>query len=129
MGLVKGINWEKEIPHEEGQKMTFRRLSWAQLEEAAEINKRNTFADIKSMGADAVRALGEMREELKAAKEEQGNTYDKRTVLNAGIVAWTYPENVNPENIGLLDEETAEWAFQEIVNAHKARTEKQRKNS
>lgn len=41
---------------------------------------------------------------------------DQATVLLAGIVAWSYPDKVSPDNINALDAATARWAALEIIN-------------
>lgn len=54
---------------------------------------------------------------LKVQQEARYGEYDKQLVLQAGIVSWTAPEKVNPENIADLDEKVSTLLFREILDA------------
>jgi hypothetical protein len=122
--LVTGQTWTKEIPHEPGQSITFRKLSWLGLEHAATVRRQALVAELKDFG-DLVSKLPQP-DATKA--QAQPELYDRRVLLHKGIVAWTYPEEVNEQNVDLLDEETANWAVEQIRQAHAARTPEARKN-
>ena len=125
--LVTNQSKRVEIPHEKDEWMEFRKLSWRQMEIAEEIQTDLLLKRMKSMGADMVKAL---RDAVKG-KEEQDpfKRYDKSTVLDVGIVKWSYEAEINKENIETLDEVTADWAFKEILSLNKTRTEEETKNA
>ena len=125
MALVTGITRKVEIPHEPGEWMELKRLSWRQLEVAAEVQTDILFKRIKKMGSDIVSAF------QRAGKEQEVDPYtkyDRETVLQVGILKWSYDAEVNKASIDSLDEETAEWAFREILSLNKPRTEEEQKN-
>ena len=125
MAIVKGITKRAEIPHEPGEWMELRRLSWRQLEQASDAQSDAALQRIKKLGGDligALRGLAGDQEQNPAAK------YDRAVVLKSGIVNWSYNVPVTPENIDDLDKETADWAVEEILGMHAPRTEEERKN-
>lgn len=125
MAIITNITRQVEIPHEPGEHMTFRRLSWRQLEQASDKASESALTRIKAMGGDLLKAIqGAAGEQA----QDPAATYDRATILNMGIVAWSYDDPVTPENIDLLDEETAAWAFREILALNAPRTEADRKN-
>lgn len=125
--LVTNQSKRVEIPHEKDEWMEFRKLSWRQMEIAEEIQTDLLLKRMKSMGADMVKAL---RDAVKG-KEEQDpfKRYDKSTVLDVGIVKWSYEAEITKENIETLDEVTADWAFKEILSLNKTRTDEEVKNA
>lgn len=121
MAVVKGITFTETIPHEPENSMTFRRLSWKQLEKAAEIRRKKILND-----------YGEFMDKIPQGATSSGEDleqYDKDEILKNGIVSWTYPEEVSPENIELLDEETADWAYKILTEAHKPKDTARKKGS
>ena len=125
--LVGNQSKRVEIPHEKDEWMELKKLSWRQMEIAEEIQTDLLLKRMKSMGADMVKAL---RDAVKG-KEEQDpfKRYDKSTVLDVGIVKWSYEAEITKENIETLDEVTADWAFKEILSLNKTRTDEEVKNA
>lgn len=127
MAIVKGKTRRVDVPHEKDEWFEVKRLSWRQLELAADVHSDKALKTMKDMGADMAKAMqNETRTPTKERSPEQ--LYDRGIVLEAGILGWSYDEEVNKENIESLDEETAAWAFGEIVGLNKA-TEEERKNA
>jgi hypothetical protein len=126
VAIVTNITKRVEIPHEEGEFMEFKKLSWKQLESASEISSDALMVKIKNMGGDIVKALRETTQEQKA-DPKQG--YDRESILRKGIVKWSYDAPVTPDNISDLDEETAAWAFKEILDMNLPRSEEEVKNA
>jgi len=124
MALVTDTVRRIQIPHEEGEWMEIKRLSWRQLEMAAEIQSDSMLKKLKAMGGDLVKAL---QQAGKQQEQDPATKYDRGAVLKSGIVRWSYDADIE-ENIDALDEETADWAFQEILNLNQPRTEEERKN-
>ena len=109
--IVKSITKQVDIPHEPGEWMLFRKLSWRQLDEASDLASDASFARIKRMGAEMIKALRSSA----IPPPDNVESYDRAYVLNAGIVKWSYEDDVNKENIDGLDEATAAWAYAEIL--------------
>lgn len=126
MALVSGITKRVDIPHEPDEWMEFRKLSWRQMELANEIAMEDSLKRVKSLGGDMLKAL---RESATQQNQPEGQQYDRAAVLQAGIVRWSYDAEVTNENIDLLDEETAVWAFGEILELNAPRDEADRKNA
>ena len=119
MGLVRHITKQEEIPHEEGQHMTFRALNWVQRDAAKAARGKAQIADLRDMGAEVMQMFMGLRTEgadTAAALTDPFATYDKRTLLHTGIVGWSYGEPVTPENIDDLDEPTTLWAARRILD-------------
>lgn len=126
--LVTNQSKRVEIPHEKDEWMELKKLSWRQMEVAEDIQTDILLKRMKSMGADMVKAL---RDAVGKGKEEQDpfKRYDKSTVLDIGIVKWSYEAEITKENIEALDENTADWAFKEILSLNKTRTDEEAKNA
>lgn len=129
--LTIGITDRRDIPHEPGEWMEFRKLSWKQLQDAREARQEAVFGKVKQMGSEVMGALpktcrrcGEEKHDGPCPPAEQRadasaadptNEYDRDTLLHAGIVQWSYEEGVTDATIDELDEPTAAWAHAEIV--------------
>lgn len=124
----------KDIPGEPGQTMTLRQLGWRQLAECQEMKQITSLRTFRGMG-DLLKSLQNDKADLEAqaaADRAEGKApevdplakYDQATVLHFGVVAWSYPEKITPDNLDNLDEETARWAATEIVNLGKPPAEK-----
>lgn len=127
--LITDVTKKVEIPHEPGEFMVFRKLSWRQLELAANVASDESLKRVKKIGSDVLTALRKLwREQESEFARDPATKYDRGIVLEAGIVEWSYDAEVNKKNIDSLDEETADWAFREILSLGKPKTEEERKN-
>lgn len=121
--IVKNITKKVDIPHEPGEWMMFKRLTWRQLEEASDVSSDASFERMKKMGAELLSAI---------AKTVNSNppqeSYDKATILHNGIIKWSYPDEVNHDNIDALDDATVSWAYAEILALNEP-TEREVKNA
>jgi hypothetical protein len=105
---------QKTIPIlDEGASATIRKLSFRQLE-AAQAEKRKA-------AIETIAALGDALDKLPSGGDDgapagRAATYDRFTVLVAGIVGWGYTEPLSPEAIGDLDEDSAQYLFDEIMD-------------
>lgn len=116
------------IPHEEGEWVELKPLSWKDLDRARAERLRTVM--------DSVRAAGDMMASLTSmARNGTDDTptpddpvaaYDLGALLKAGILAWSYDAVVDQENIDSLDEDTARWIARQLVGGNK--TEQDRKN-
>lgn len=128
MAIITGITKRVDIPHEPNEWMELRRLSWRQLELAETVGSEEALKRVKKMGGDMLASLQKMNKKTEQVADPSAR-YDQGTVLEAGIVNWSYDAEVNKENIDNLDSETAKWAFDEILSLNKPRTEADRKNA
>jgi hypothetical protein len=126
MGLVTEVVKRVEIPHEPHEWIEFRKLSWRQLEQAGEAATNRSFERLKQMGGDLLTALRTAGEQQTADPLTQ---YDKLVVLEHGVRAWSYEAKVETKSICALDEQTADWAFGEILELSKPRSEVDSKNA
>ena len=126
MALVTETVKRVDIPHEDGEWLEIRRLSWRELEAASDTATDAMMTRMKKLGGEIVQAL------RSAATKQQADPfdgYDRQAVLSAGLRAWSYDAKVNAENMALLDEPTAVFAFREILTLSKPRTEDDAKNA
>jgi hypothetical protein len=119
--LTKNVTRRVDIPHEPGQFMTFRQLSWVQLAEAEQARSSQVLRNLHDMGPELMTALqGAQSPQQNAtpqpAQQDAKDRLDQATVLKYGIAGWSYEEPVTPENVALLDVTTAKWALDEILH-------------
>ena len=126
MALVTEAIKRVDIPHEDGEWLEVRRLSWRELEAASDTATDALMARMKQLGGEMVQALRSVTTEQQA---DPFGGYDRQAVLVAGLKAWSYDAKVTPENLALLDEETAAFAYREILTLSKPRTEEASKNA
>lgn len=127
MAIVSGITKKIEIPHESGEWVVIRQLSWRQREQASEVQTNRQFTRVKSIGPELLRAFERAGERV-AIDADPANTYDRGTILQSGVVSWSYSKEPKPEEIDGLDETTADWLFHEIIAFSGPPTEQERKN-
>lgn len=138
------------IPHEPGEWMSFRKLSWRKLEEAGNAVSDDAIAKIKVMGGEAFKAIqdlvdarerkdktaeaaaekeiGESLDEAEQKVKDPLNKYDRGVLLRKGIIDWSYEgDKPTVENTDDLDEETAVWAARQILDlAMKGKTDEEK---
>ncbi len=127
MALVGGSK-KIDIPHEPGEWFEIKKLSWRQLELASDIKSEEATKRLKKMGSDIVGSMQKVKTEQIEQQDPQF-TYDRGFVLEAGLVGWSYDAELNKANIELLDEETARWAFYQIVGLNEKKDDDTVKNS
>lgn len=132
MPLITDVARREEVPFEQGQWMEFKRLSWRQLEMAAEIMTDAVIKRLKVLGGDILTSLQQTKGEQEADPSQR---YDRGFVLEAGIANWSYEEDIKnakpderKELINRLDEKTALWAFERILDLNNDRSEAEQKN-
>ena len=123
-----------DIPNEEGEWFELRALSWVQMKEARKLAATEQREIAKDFGAEFVAALssGKIDEararKLIAEQQYRPASFDTGIMLEKGIAAWSYDEPVNPETIKQLDERTAVWVVQQIIDRCKPPSEEETKN-
>lgn len=103
-----------ESPFEEGSWVTIRALTGDEMDEAKDASTQKTMKQFEGsietfLNMDITRAEN-------AAKAVRKGAYDPAVLLGYAIVAWSEPDPVTPENIALLDGQTRDWLWQEVVD-------------
>ncbi len=147
MLVTKDTTEQIQIPHEDGQSMQFRRLSWLEMVEAAETAERRSIKKMNQFGSEVIAEILASHEKNAAATADtdgegdgdgdattttKGATigsYDRETLLVNGITAWSYAEKPSPKTIRQLDAKTARWAAEQIFELSREETEDERKNA
>lgn len=117
-----------ELPFDVPHTVTIQKLAGRQVEKAREANQFASAERLKGMGGVAFqRELGELGDPaatavlIAKAQADPLNTFDRATVLQKGIVAWTYEEPVGvplPVTVAAIDdlsEEAAEFLARAIL--------------
>lgn len=106
------------------ERLTFDDGNWVELK------ARLTIAERKKLQTAAMR-LGPKDEDDDQAKPRLSYQLEQVEMagLYLGIVAWSLPDPVTPENIALLDEETGQAIKVRLDELWRTRTDDERKNS
>lgn len=127
--LTYRVTEKIDIPHEPGEWVEIKPLSWKDLERAKAARLKSvieTMADAKE-----VMALLAGREAGPSAEGSIIDQYDLATLLQAGIVGWSYGGGdkavVDAENIASLDDLTARWIAELLLGG--GRDGEDRKNA
>lgn len=133
--LVGGQVHRVEIPHEHGHWIEIRKLSWKQLGQARKKAAEDQREEAKAWGAEFIAALskGNVDEErarrlLEERRYDESN-YDRESLLRLSLGAWSYDAPITEDMIGQLDEVTARWAAQTIINLTRPPSEADVKNA
>ncbi len=116
MALTTNVTKSIELPHEPGQHVVIRMLSWRQLESARTARTMEAMESVKDMDQEFLQGM--LKNLPDTPKEDEEATtrtpYNKRAMLRAGIVSWSYTEEVSEATIDDLDEPTADFLFSAI---------------
>ncbi|MCY3801109.1 MAG: hypothetical protein OXG46_05990 [Chloroflexi bacterium] len=99
------------VPHEPGEWMKFRALSWRDLQAAEEAQMARALREVAGLSPQAFEFLQNQAVQQQASAGQ----FDQTVMLRSGIAEWSYGEPVSPEALDRLDRRTAEWAYGEIV--------------
>jgi DNA replication initiation complex subunit (GINS family) len=108
-----------DVPFDDGQTVTIQKLSGRQLERARQEQQFASLEFVKRIGGAS------FQRELQAARKDAPDAdqvervdpyrrYDRATVLQKGIVDWSYGA-ITPEAIDDLSEQAADWLAHEIL--------------
>jgi hypothetical protein len=127
------------VPHEPGEWIEFRKPSSKVAQEAKRAVEAEGRKGMRDIGADIIKAFMSGDDDEKAVRRARKmadaaafdvSGFDRATLLQYAIVQWSYtdpvanrPIAVTPENIDELDEETARWAHQTVVDLMKPTTQ------
>ena len=124
-----------DVPHEKGTWFRLCKLSWKQLRKARKIQEEEQREIAKSFGAEFIAALtkGQVDEARarRLIREQEYNVvnFDLGALLESGIFEWSYETPLSLTAIEQLDERTAVWAVQKIIDMTKPMDEDETKNS
>lgn len=113
-----------ELPHEPGAWIDVRQLSYLQLDFAREIGATQALERMGKITPELRQQLAEARVAIARAQGDDVSVlvagdplagYDVQTLLQAGIVAWSYDDPVTPQSVDELDEKTADYVARELV--------------
>lgn len=109
MALTSELTKTVPVPHEQGQSFTIRKLSHHHVSMARD--------RARDRALELMRQLGDIKlpEPKDAPPADPAAEYDRGTVLTHGITGWTYSAPCDETHIADLDEETADWAFREVL--------------
>jgi len=111
--------------------MLLRKPAGRIVQEARKVVDAEGRRGVRDFGAEIVKAFMDDRDEdaavakvrkLQKQSEYDTDNFDRETMLRSGIVGWSYtdldgkPIKVTPEGIAELDEQTAQWALERIVD-------------
>ncbi|HXG69524.1 MAG TPA: hypothetical protein VNJ04_02815 [Gemmatimonadaceae bacterium] len=125
------------IPGAEGLEVTIRMLNGKRLRKAADASQMAAIDKVKDIGGVAflkeIQSLGgeeAARDVSKAAIDADPlKGYDRNTLVQVGVIAWTAVRPLTPENLEELREETLDFLAQEILTlAAPKRTAVEQKN-
>ena len=134
--LTSKIRRRIELPHEPEQWVEVRQLNYLQLDLARDIFQMRNMDRMARLDTKTRQQIAELRIAILQAEKptvaaivEPADPlagYDVQTLLQAGVIAWSYDEAVTPESVDQLDEATAEYVARELVP--KTESETDRKN-
>ena len=114
MALV-GRTERRDIPGEDGEWMEFRKLTGGELDQAEEVQTQRSLAMVKGLDPAAVSAIRTDPGVPVVAVPDPASSYDKDTLVQYGVVAWSYSEPCDAEHKRLLEAATRDWAASAIV--------------
>jgi len=122
----------RDIPHEEGAWIEFCKLSWKQLAKARTAGLVENAEQAKIWGVEWVKALtsdggAEKAKKIAAAQQWDPSNFGTGALLEFGIVAWSYEQDVEAGSIDEIDGATATWAKQQIIDINKPPGEEEQK--
>lgn len=119
MAITSNITKTLQHPTEPGVTVTIRMLSHSHVERARRQYMRNLTEMADLLQAYRSAGLAQLSDEQRAAAEAEasrpGALLDRATVIECGVVQWSYEIAPQDGGVAELDEDTAQWLFDEIV--------------
>ena len=94
-----------------------RLLAWPERDEAQMVKTRSSFAVMEGVNPDIMAALPtrDAAPQTIETSDDPLDSYDLGTLLQYGLVSWSYSRELTEETRRLLDDRTAKWLGREIV--------------
>lgn len=100
-----------DLPHEPGQYIEIRSLSYFEIEKS----KQRKLKDLMMLFSGVDLPEFKVPDDLKDREPDPVASHDTAFLLVKGIVGWSYDAEVGPETIAMLDAKTAELVIREIL--------------
>ena len=123
--LTNTVTRRLDIPHEPGQWIEIRMLSWKQLDDAREVRFKKVMDRLDGVDTSI---LPDVDNDDKGDDADEDAPYDRLTIFNAAVWEWTYEDEVSDTTLQNLDDVTAEWLEEEIL-ALSTRKEEEKNDS
>jgi hypothetical protein len=108
---------EVSPPWEPDATFGLRLLAWPERDKAQLERTRRSFLVMEGISPEIMAALPQRGEssESSATPADPLDDYDLGTLLEFGLVSWSYERELNTESRKLLDDRTAKWIGRQIV--------------
>ena len=106
MVLTHKYTQRVDLPHEPGEWVQMRYPSYLHLQEARQARIKAAMESMAGLDDGLFQRLAKAAPPSAAESEDPLLVYEWRTILGALIVSWSYAEEVTPETIAELDEDT-----------------------
>ena len=118
MALTTNVTDKVELPHEPGEHVMIRMLSWRQLEDARRERSRAAMTAMDGVDTELLKGVLADLPDTKEERDEivTSTEYDRGALLRFGITSWSYDEEVTHDTIDDLDEVTSEFVATAIEN-------------
>lgn len=127
MAVIGRIPERVELPHEPGNWIEVRGLGWAVLEEAQTLRMQTLSKAMKDLDLSGLEKMSTPEQRANAEQlDAANNSYDQKLVLMSGLVGWSYEAPLDEATILDLDEETATFAFEEILRRSRRKAEERK---
>jgi len=105
-------------PWEPNAVFGLRLLAWPERDKAQLEKTRRSFRVMEGVAPEVMAALPQRDAptEPVAGSEDPLDDYDLGTLLEFGLVSWSYDRELNAESRKLLDDRTAKWLGRQIVD-------------
>jgi hypothetical protein len=140
--LIKPEPVRRDIPHEPGEWMKFRRLSAKRIRKARKARDVENLEVVRVLGGEFAKAFQDDEKDPVAAKRKQKqalaalkefewdiSNFDCAVLLEMSLDSWSYPDPPGPEPDDQIEEQTLNWAGEEILALSRPRTKEAEKNS
>ena len=114
MALV-GRTERRDIPGEPGEWIDFRKLTGGELDEAEAVQTHRSLSMVKGLDSAAMSAIRTDPGVPVVAVPDPASSYDKDTLVQYGVVAWSYSEPCDDQAKKRLEASTREWAASVVV--------------
>lgn len=121
MALVSKLTAQRiDLPHEEGQWITIKPVSWLVMRDARDARVKRAIRPFTELPAESIAALQRPSKtngtSPQVADDDATEEYDRETLLRASVVEWSYDAPVTPANIDDLDDVTAGFIYRHAVS-------------
>lgn len=117
--MLAGRTERRDVPHAPGEWIEFKTLSGLQMQRArdadTERSTKNYVGLIKGLDPATIQAIREQEQREQKNKTEKAPDYDAEMLIKWGVNAWSEDIPCTDENKVLLDGQTLQWAFEQIV--------------